>query len=184
MATAIIAACLMTTRADEPMMLISIGMALFVVDHHRFIFNTRLITRESVWANKQTKQLIPWCSQICCTYPMECIVAYSWKATQIDIIWGQSMIHVKDNVSFVSQLKIVINFTAAVVDDDDHWWRWEVKAWNFCSAVESGWLIVKLHSLSIRGIKEYSGRSSRINYSDELKIDVYWNYVWNCGGVM
>lgn len=30
------------------------------------------------------------------------------------------MIHVKDNVSFVSQLKIVINFTAAVVDDDDH----------------------------------------------------------------
>lgn len=86
MATAIIAACLMTTRADEPMMLISIGMALFVVDHHRFIFNTRLITRESVWANKQTKQSIPWCSQICCTYPMECIVAYSWKATQIDII--------------------------------------------------------------------------------------------------
>lgn len=108
MATAIIAACLMTTRADEPMMLISIGMALFVVDHHRFIFNTRLITRESVWANKQTKQSIPWCSQICCTYPMECIIAYSWKAMQIDIIWGQSMIHVKDNLSFVSHWRLLL----------------------------------------------------------------------------
>lgn len=36
------------------MMLISIGMPLFVVDHHRFIFNTRLITWESLWADKQT----------------------------------------------------------------------------------------------------------------------------------